>query len=292
MKKRWLVNLVLLLVVAGLGVFVMYRDKPADSGARRFPVAAFDPVAVSRLSLEQPTKKSVVFEKQEGRWFMIEPFKGRADSFSIGRILAIANAASLDRFTLDDPARYGLETPLLRVRMDDKTFDYGMFNPVSGEQFVAHEGYVFSVASGFAEVAATQPLELLDKRPLDRREDIAGFDFGALEQWESSRLQVELQEDGKWKASAAAAKPKQEEMNEWFKDWQELQATSVEPFTPDGAEHPYVVVKLKSGKRIRLIKMQESPELLLVREDENLQYHFPQDVGFNILNPPVGFRPE
>ncbi len=292
MKKRWLINLVLLLLVAGLGLFVMNRDKPAAPGTQRFPVASFDPASVGRLSLEQPTKKPVVFEKSDGRWFMLEPFKGRADSFSIGRILAIANADSADRFALADPAKYGLETPQIRVRMDDRVFDYGMFNPVGGEQFVSHSGHVFSVATTFAEVAGTQPLELLDKRPLDSREDIVGFDLSALEQWESSQLQVDLQDDGKWKVSSAAAKPNQDEMNAWFKEWQELQATRVEPFTPDGAQHPYVILKLRGGKKIRLIKMQESPELLLVREDENLQYHFPQDVGFNILNPPVGFKPE
>lgn len=292
MKKRLLLNLVLLVLVAGLGLFVMNRDKPADPGAQRFPVATFDPAAVSRLSLEQPTKKPVVFEKREGRWFMLEPLKGRADSFSIGRILAIANADSADRFVLEDPAKYGLETPQIRVRMDDKEFDYGMFNPVGGEQFVAHGGHVFSVATTFAEAAGIQPLELMDKRPFDSSEDIVGFDLGALEQWESSQLQVDLQEDGKWKVSATAAKPNQDEMNAWFKEWQDLRATSVEPFTPDGAQHPHLVVKLRSGKKIRLIKMQESPELLLVREDENLQYHFPQDVGFNILNQPAGFKLE
>ena len=292
MKKRWLINLVLLLLVAGLGVFVTTRDKPVETGKQRYPVAAFDPAAVTHLSLEQSTKKPVVFEKRNGRWMMLEPVKGRADAVSIGRILAIANADSADRFALEDPAKYGLDTPQIRVKMDDKVFEYGMFNPIGGEQFVAHAGQVFSVATTYAEMASTQPLELLDKHPLDRDEEIVGFDFAALEQWESSRLQVDLQEDGKWKVSAAAAKPDQNAMNEWFKEWQALEATAVEPFTPDRAPHPFAVAKLKNGKKVRLIKMQESPELLLVREDEGMQYHFPQDVGFNILNPPVGFKPE
>lgn len=292
MKKRWLINLILLLLVAGLGVFVWMRDKPVDSGPQRFPVSAFDPVGVTRINLEQPAKKPVVFEKQNGRWRMLEPYKGRADAFSIGRILSIANAMSTERFVLEDPVKYGLETPQMRVRMDDKVFDFGMFNPVNGEQFVTHGGQVFSVATTFAEAAATQPIELLDKHPLDSSEEIAGFDFSALEQWERSRLNVDLQPDGSWKASAAAAKPNQDHMNEWFKEWQELKATAVEPLSPDGAEYPYAIVKLKNGKKIRLIKRQESPELLLLREDESMQYHFPQDVGFNILNPPVGFKPE
>ena len=56
--------------------------------------------------------------------------------------------------------------------------------------------------------------------------------------------------------------------------------------------NPSFEVKLKDGKRVHFDKLQESPELLLARPDEGLLYHFPQDAGFVILNPPVGFKPE
>jgi len=292
MKKRWLVNLVLLLLVAGLAVFVLTRPKLAEVKAKEYPVAAFDPAAVTKLSIQSGAKKPVEFEKKNGRWFMLAPFQGRADSLSIGRILSIANAVSPEKLPLDDAAKFGLDNPQVRVKMDDKIFDFGMYNPVGGEQFVAHGGSAYTVASSFSEFATTQPLELLDKHPFERSETIVGFDLGALEQWELSKLKVDLQDDGKWKVSAAAAKPNQNEMNEWFTLWENLVATSVEPYTPDRAPHPFILVKLKSGKTVKLIKMQESPELLLVREDEHMQYHFPQDVGFTILNPPAGFRPE
>lgn len=292
MKKRWLINLVLLVVVAALAAFVLTRPKPAEVKAKSYPVAAFDPATVTRLSIESSVKKPVVFEKKDGRWFMVEPFKGRADALSIGRILSIANAASPEKFPLDDPARFGLDTLHVRVKADDKVFEFGMYNPVGGEQFVAHDNQVYTVATTFSEAATTQPLELLDKHPLDNTEQITGFDFSALEQWELSRLNLDLQADGKWKVSAAAAKPNQNELNDWFPLWEHLVATAVEPSTPDRAPHPFVLVKLKSGKMVKFIKMQESPELLLVREDEQMQYHFPQDVGFTILNPPAGFRPE
>ncbi len=293
MKKRWLINLVLLLVVVALGAFVLTRPKAVDGNkAKTFAIAAFDPATVTRLTIESGVKKPVVFEKKDGRWFMLEPFKGRADALSIGRILSIANATSQEKLALEDVARFGLDHPQVKVKADDKVFEFGMYNPVGGEQFVAHERFVYTVPSVYAEAAATQPLELLDKHPFEPGEEMVGFDLSALEQWELSRLNVDLQADGKWKVSAAAAKPDQNQMNEWFMLWQHLVATSVEPYAPDKTPHPFVLVKLKGGKTIKLVKMQESPELLLVREDEQMQYHFPQDVGFTILNPPAGFKPE
>jgi hypothetical protein len=165
-----------------------------------------------------------------------------------------------------------------------------MFHPVTGAQYVGYKDAVYLLPTVFAETASMQPLEFLDKHPLDLNEEIVGFDFSGLEQWEQSRLSMELQ-NGKWKVSAAQAKLKQDEINDWFSsNWTHLEAKSVEPFKPDSEPHPWFSVKLKNGKTVKFLKMQESPELLLVRVDEGLQYHFSQDAGFTILNPPVGYK--
>jgi hypothetical protein len=78
-------------------------------------------------------------------------------------------------------------------------------------------------------------------------------------------------------------------MNEWFDtSWKHPSVTSVEPYTPDRkATYPSLEVKLADGKKVHFDKIQESPELLLARPDEGLIYHFPQDAGFVMLNPPI-----
>ena len=45
-----------------------------------------------------------------------------------------------------------------------------------------------------------------------------------------------------------------------------------------------------SGKTIHFDKLQESPELLLARPDEGLVYHYSNDVGFTMLNPPLNLK--
>lgn len=293
MKARWLVNLVLLALVGGIALFLYLRPKSAEQGAHTYSISTLELNSVSRVSVEFPTQKPVRLEKSQGRWRMTEPFQARADAAAVGRIISVAGATSMVKLPATDLSRFGLDKPSLRVRLDDQEFNFGMYNPVGGDQFVAYKDAVYTLPTMYGEGASIQPLEILNKRPLDDDEQIAGFDFSGLEQWESSRMQLDLQKDGKWKVSVATAKPKQDEINGWFAaGWENLTANSVEPFTLDGRPHPYLTIKLKNGKTIRLIKMQESPELLLVREDQKIQYRFPQDVGFEILNPPVGFRPE
>ncbi|MFM9914023.1 MAG: DUF4340 domain-containing protein [Methylophilaceae bacterium] len=295
MKSRWILNLLLLLVVAGLGFYVYQRPVAVEKKEQIYNIASFEPADVTHLRIEVPARKAIVFEKKDGRWMMVEPYQGRADALSIGRVLSVALATSPEKFPLANAAQFGLDHPQMIIHADDKTFSFGMFNPVGGQQFVAHENQVYTLETIYGENATVQPLEFLDKHPLAKDEEIVDFDFGALEQWEGTHLKVHRADDGKWQVTAASKykpNPNQQEMDDWFVNWAELQAASVEPFVPVKEPQPFVLIKLKNGKVVKLVKMQESPELLLVREDEKLQYHFPQDVGFTILNPPAGFKVE
>ncbi len=294
MKSRWLLNLVLLVAVAGLALFVYLRPKTEVAVSQQsFQVSAIDIDKVTKVSIEVPAKKPVVFERQHGQWMMLQPFQGRANPVEVGSIIAVAIASSSEKLPADDPAKFGLDHPQLTVHLNDEAFSFGMYNPVGGEQFVGHGNAIYTVSNSFSQNATIQPLELLDKHPLARDETIVGFDFSALEQWQSSHLNLDLQADGAWKVSAASAKPNQNDLKDWFEgwEWEHFQATSVEPAQPDHSPHPFLIVKLKDGKKVKFIKLQESPELLLVREDEQLEYHFPQDFGFTALNPPAGFKP-
>jgi hypothetical protein len=291
MRSRWLLNLVLLVLVAGIVLLLYLRPKPVDNAPQTFTLSTLDPNSFSHLSIESPGKMPVLLEKQQGRWHLTQPAQGRADLAAVGHVLSVAVATSKEKFPAVDLARFGLDSPALKVRADDQVFSFGMYNPVNGDQFIAYKDSVYPLSTVYSEGASIQPLEFLDKHLLDANEEIVGFDFSALEQWEKSRLQLDMQQNGKWKVSVASAKPSQDEIKEWFSNyWQHAEAKSVEPLKPDSQPHPFFLVKLKSGKTIRFIKLQESPELLLVREDEQMEYHIPQDIGFGLVNPPVGFK--
>jgi hypothetical protein len=288
MRARWLVNLVLLLLVAGIVSFLYLRPAPENKAQKSYELSALKLSDFSKLSVEFPAKAPVVFEKIDGYWHIAQPYKARADQRSIQRILSIVAATTTEKFPATDLVRFGLDHPVLKLKMNNEEFLFGTFNPVSGEQYVAYKDSVYLLSTTYSEAASIQVVELIDKNPLKPTEKIAGFDFGRLEQWEDIRLNVDLV-DGKWKVSAANAKPHQNDMNEWLDTtWVHASATSVEPYTPDRkTTYPSFEVKLQDGSKVHFDKIQESPELLLGRPDEGMTYHFPQDIGFTMLNPPV-----
>ena len=281
MKNRWLLNLVMLAVVAGLVTFLYMRPQANNHAAPQHEVSTLKLADFTSIKVEFPTKAPTSFEKVNGLWRMTAPHKTRADQLAVQRILSIIAAKSTEKFPTTDLAKFGLDNPQLRLKLTNtagaQEFIFGTFNPVSEEQYVAFKDAIYLLSGGYAELASTQPMELIDKIPLASGEakQIAGFDFSRLEQWVDVRLNVDLAE-GKWKVNAPKAKITQNEMNEWLDfSWKQAQANKVELYTPDrNAGYPSFDVKLKNGKSVTFDKIQESPDLLLGRPDEGLMYHF------------------
>ena len=298
MKKRWLLNLVLLAFVVGIATFLHLRKQDQTQTAADYEISTLKMGGFTAVKVEFPAQAPVAFEKVDGLWRMTAPYKSRADQMSVQRILSIIAAKTKTKLPATDLAKYGLDNPLLKLKLTDAsathTFAFGTYNPVTEEQYVGFNDAVYLLPGNYSEAASTQAIELVDKRPLAPNEakQVAGMDLSRLEQWEEIRLNVDLDAQGKWLVSTPKAKPTQNELNEWLDfTWKQGQATSVEFYTPNRkATYPSFEVKLKDGKKIHFDKMQESPEYLLARADEGIIYHFPNDVGFSMTNPPINLK--
>ncbi|MEQ1601676.1 MAG: DUF4340 domain-containing protein [Methylophilaceae bacterium] len=287
MKSRWLSNLVLLILVAGLGAYFLLRPAPVERAQKKHEISALKLASFNKIRVEFPSKAPLVFEKINNYWRMMQPQPARADQMLVQRLLSIVAATSTEKFPATDLARFGLDSPRLKLKLDNEEFLFGNFNPVSSEQYMLYKNAVYLLPYTYAEVASVQPVEFIDKNPLAQSEKIAGFDFSHLEQWQESLLQVDLVK-GKW-ISSANAKLSQNDMNEWFEgNWKNVSVISVEPYTPNHRiVSPSFEVKLADGRKVHFDKLQESPEVILGRPDEGLSYHLPADAGFALLNPPV-----
>ena len=296
MKNRWILNLLLLITVAGLVAFLYLRpqikiEAPTEHAVSQLKLADF-----TQVKIEFPTKAAAIFDKVNGYWRMSAPHQARADQGSVQRILSIIAATSAEKFSANDLEKFGLNTPALKIKLIGKTneeFIFGTHNPVTDEQYMAHKNAVYLITGNYAEAASTQAVELLDKSAISAEESkqVTSFDFSRLEQWAATGLKVNFN-DGKWLSSLKQAKLDQNEMNEWFDfSWKQNPAKSVELYNPDRkATLPSFEIKLKNGKKIHFDKIQESPELLIGRSDEGIIYHFNNDAGFTMLNPPLNIK--
>ena len=92
MKKRWILNLIMLAVVAGLVSFLYLRPKPEVAKDNTYEVSAYKLAEFNEIKVEFPAKAAVTFEKVNGFWNLTAPYKTRADQASVQRILAVIAA--------------------------------------------------------------------------------------------------------------------------------------------------------------------------------------------------------
>ena len=290
MKNRWLINIILLLIVISISLFLFLKPTQTKQ-TKQFEVSTFSLSDFDAVKIDFPSRASVVFKKNNDTWNMLEPIKGRADQFSVQKIISIVATSSSEKLPSNDLAKYGLDKPIVKLKLIHKgleeEFIFGTYNSVTEEQYLLFKGNVFLISGSYSEAASTQPIELIDKLPLSRAEQIKEFDFSRLEQWQSKRLKV-TRINTEWKANEGNSF-KQDEMEEWFDmTWVKNPARSVEKYSLD-LRVPYKSFDIHTvgGKKITFLRVQESPETQLFRVDEGLLYHFGSDIGFTMMNPPI-----
>lgn len=290
MKNRWLINIILLVMVLSISLFLFL--KPAKiKQTKQFSISTFNLSDFDSIKVDFPSKASVFFKKSTESWDMIEPIKARADKFSIQKIISIVATSSSEKLPSNDLAKYGLDKPTMKLKLIHKgmeeEFIFGTYNSVTEDQYLLYKDNVYLISGSYSESAATQPIELIDKLPLSKSEDIKDFNFSRLEQWQSKRLKV-TRNNNEWSTNEGS-QFKQNEMSEWFDmTWTKNPAKSVEKYSIDSRiSYKSFDIHTVDGKKITFLRIQESPETQLYRVDEGLLYHFGSDIGFTMMNPPI-----
>ena len=271
MKNRWLINIILLVMVFSISLFLLL--KPAKiKQTKQFSISTFNLSDFDSIKVDFPSRASVIFKKSTESWDMVEPIKGRADQFSVQKIISIVASSSSEKLPSNDLAKYGLDKPTMKLKLIHKgleeEFIFGTYNSVTEDQYLLYKDNVYLISGSYSESAATQPIELIDKLPLSKSEQIKDFDFSRLEQWQSKRLKVTLN-NNEWSANEGS-QLKQNEMVEWFDmTWVKNPAKSVEKSSIDSRiPHKSFDIHTIDGKKITFLRVQESPETKLYRVDE------------------------
>jgi hypothetical protein len=290
MKNRWVINIILLVIVLLISLFLFLKPSEIKQ-KKQFAISAFNLSDFDSIKVDFPSRASVILKKGIESWEMLEPIKGRADQFSVQKIISIVATSSSEKLPSNDLAKYGLDKPIVKLKLIHKgleeEFIFGTYNSVTEDQYLLYKDNVYLISGAYSEVASTQPIEFIDKSPLSQSEQIKDFDFSRLEQWQSKRLKV-TRNNNEWTANEGNSL-KQNEMAEWFDmTWVKNPAKSVEKSSIDlRVPHKSFDIHTTDGKKITFIRLQESPETQLYRVDEALLYHFGSDIGFTMLNPPI-----
>ena len=274
MKRSFWLNIALLLAVALAGIFVYLR--PPGEVSVEHAVSLLAPASARTVRIERAGLDAVVLEKRDGTWFLVAPFSARADDFMVQRLLAILRARTAHRFAATDVARFGLDRPNARLVIDGESFDFGLVNEISREQYVRTGDAVYALSARYGLALPVRPEALASRRlfaPGDTPVRISPPGFSVARSGE------------RWVLEPASHKPSQDEIKRWVEEWQAAYAPRIEPHR-EGMASESVRIELDNGKMLAIGVLSRKPEVVLFRADQQLQYHFPAEVGKRLLSLP------
>lgn len=278
MKSRWLLNLALLVAVVALGaLYVYHRDEQKTRGGP--PLTAIAPDSITRLRLERPGRPDIALQRKDGAWRMTEPLAARASRFNAETLLRVAGARSELALAAaaDGLAQYGLAAPQVRLRLDDEVIAFGSLHPFRHQVYVLYRNEVHLIPGQALGAVNRGYSHFLDGRLLEEDARLTALNLPGF----TLRL-----EDGAWRRQPPDRTLGADRLSEFVAQWSNAYALSVERY---GGRPALAAIRLtvargeQKPKTLALGILQYKPEFVLWRQDEGLQYHFPEETGKKLL---------
>jgi len=134
---------------------------------------------------------------------------------------------------------------------------------------------VFLLPTHYFAIAFSQPADFISKKLLSEDEIPTAFHF--------THLKLE-RNNGHWAMTPPNPKMDQDQLNRFADDWRLASALHSQPYDQSKPISEYTL-QFQNGKSVQFLVLQQQPEFVLLRTDENIQFHFPQDTAKRLLAP-------
>ena len=281
MKHKILLNLALIAALVALSLYSYF--KPWQHTAPTIRLTPLKHDDVNRISIEPRGLAALNLQKSDGTWRIVAPFNAQAEVTEVDRVVDIVNANAKQKLENPDLVQLGLNPPQVRVTLNDQAFAFGRVNEITYEQYVATSQGVYVVPPMYGYGIPTDASKLLSRRLLDAGEIPVAFEFG--------RYRIARDDKGNWATAGEFKTAKdeplsQDDFNRWADEWRYTSALSVAP-DKGGRAREQVNVRFKNGRAVTLHILQREPDFQLVRNDNQLRYHFGVEVGRRLVDPRV-----
>lgn len=167
MRTRWLINLVLLLVLAGLALAIRL-EVARDSSPQT--LAGLDPAELRLISVERIGEPKIRMERSADGWRLREPMDTDAEQGQVDKLLEVISAPVHRSFPekAAAPVELGLEPPRIVLRLDTLSLSFGSLDPVTQRRYVGSDGLVHLIDERYYPPLIAPPLDYVSRAPTTR----------------------------------------------------------------------------------------------------------------------------
>ncbi len=273
MRYGWLINLVLLIVIALLAWLVFYtleEEKPKELP----PLAHLKATDVNTIRIKKANQAEIVLKKdKQGFWQMTTPFELPANSFHIDNMLRILSERSYKALKVDNLqlAKFKLEPPLVSVKFNDFEVAFGDSSPIAQERrYVLINKKVYLLLDRlYYSTLSNDALRLLSLSPLGNNPKLSEI--------KTPKYHLVLK-DNKWTVvSGLSSDISADEISALVDNWRKVSAFRIKPYIEvEGTAKGEIEFKFVDKKSVLHFKILSiKPDLVLARPDKGVQYILP-----------------
>jgi len=277
MNARTLLNIGLAVLIAVMAV-LYFKPPPARDEAHR--LLATPASEVREIEIKRANTPPMALRRDTSGWRMMAPVQARLDELTLARTLELVRVTSQSRFAASDLARYGLDKPWATVTINAESIEFGSSNELTRELYLKRGEFVYAVPARIAAAVPADPAKLIAHRLFDGSEKPRGFQL--------ARFSVTYGES-RWLLEPADPGLSQDDLIRWTDAWKYVTSIITQPLTaaPQGES---IRVALEDNRVIELKVIRRTPDLVLARLDEGLEYHLPARLAESLLAPPNAAR--
>lgn len=271
MMVKWGVNVTMLLLVALLAAFILWKGKEHPDSPR--PLVVLDRDSLQKLTLDHA--EHLEFFREGGVWKMSQPFSAPVAQVRLAFLLEITQAVPKAEYPLPEPSElksFGLDPPLARLRLDDTEVLLGSRAPLNQARYVAVNSHLYLIDDQYFRPTEGHAVDFVEKKLLPD-----GFGIHSIRLPE---LKVLKGTDERWSSTPPHAEV---DLADFVMQWSLARAIEVRREPPGQVLGETIEISGDSGVQ-RFTILQKTPELILGRDDLGLSFVMYPEAGARLMN--------
>jgi len=280
MNNKLLINLLLLVLVAILGLFAWLSPDAEQQQVDR--VTQVKPKAITTMLIKHPDGAVVSFERRGEHWFMRQPYALAANPVKMASLVRVVEAPALQSFPRPEQDRlgqFGLDRPI-QLKLNGDEFLFGGIEPISGHRYLLFNGRLMLIVDRFQHLLSSTPERLLSHQLLPEGAD--------LEEIKAPDYHLKRTQQG-WALQSGQTDVGGDDLSKRVRQWRNAQALQIKPFemAPEGA---IVNVRLAGDTEIRYVIVTEQKRIWLIQPELKLGFLLP--ANSSLLQPITSSPPK
>ena len=275
MRQRALINIVLLVVVAGLAAFIALAPDQ-EPRLDLEPLSNEDPHAFSRVRLDPGAGETIELRRADGVWQLVVPMRIAANDFRVNALLGVLRAPVHARIDVppEEYHRFGLAPAKARVLLDKKEILFGDTEPIHTRRYLLYDGGVALVDDAYFSHLSSSAANYVNLALLGRDPNPRNILLPDLRVYRDA---------GVWHLESENTQAGPDSITKLVDAWRHTQATAVRPYEQSLDWNESIRVQLDEGE-LHFDLARTEYELILGRKDLGIQYHVTKSTGTRLLD--------